>query len=98
MKKSSLKLLSLLVFALFIIQNSTNIYAQNSEGGLPKSFKLGKMHKLKKVPFIKMPYFDKNLLLKEDSIVNSSNIAAPFRFAKGFIVDYSAQASKTTKP
>lgn len=92
--KNMLSKLSLsLLILFFTLQNQKTVYAQNIKADIPASFNLVKSNKLKKATIINMPFIDRNLLIKEDSIANNNNFAVPFRFAKGFKVDYSLENS-----
>lgn len=69
--------------------NQFDINAQKNEGGIPESFIQNRTKKLKDIPNISMSPFNISSYVKEDSINYNSNKVTPFRFAKGFPVEYS---------
>ncbi len=76
---------------IFLITLSYSGRAQVSIGGIPKSFNYNTITPIPKIPFVTMPTFSVDSMLKEDSI----NIGKPLplRFAKGFEVNYSLENS-----
>lgn len=85
--KTGLQLL-LIVFSCFII---SDLNAQISKGGKPKSFTASGINNKLKLPFVTMPSFDIKPMLQEDSL-NRSKVRS-LRVAKGFDVNYSINNS-----
>jgi lysyl endopeptidase len=88
----STKFTLIILFVSIIIQ--FELTAQQSEGGIPVSFgqKTRKIIK-QEIPTLMLPVLNIRTLLKEDSINYTLNYSSPFRFAKGFKVNYSLNNS-----
>lgn len=88
--KVILRFLQIIVLIIFMI---CNLKAQKSERGTPISFQKNQIKKISKIQTVKMPSFSVTDMLKEDSINTKTD--KPFRFAKGFMVNYSIRNSGT---
>ncbi len=85
MKKTSLFIL------LILLMGTANLFAQISEGGTPLSFK--SRYIKSKVPVYNMPSFNLEAMLKEDQYNIENKIPVPYRYAKGFDVDFNMHNS-----
>jgi hypothetical protein len=80
----------LLMVLLFLsVRSETN--AQISKGGIPWSLRATKITYFMDIPFVKLPTFDVNAFLEDDSLRSGS--VKPYRVAKGFNVSYSLENS-----
>ena len=78
----------LIVSTCFVVSNAN---AQINKGGKPKSFTVSGINNKLKLPFVTMPSFDVASMLNNDSL--NRDKLTPFRFAKGFDVNYSINNS-----